>query len=257
MATILIAEDDPSIRAALERALKQQKYQVVSAKDGAEALEMIVKHTPELILLDIMMPHMSGLAICKHLREQGDSTPILIITARHEISERVEGLDAGADDYLPKPFSRDELLARVRALLRRTSVIATQSEGESDTPPAAMQIADLFVDPASRQAKRGERALSLTKTEFDILELLVHNRGRVVPREEIYERIWGYDLSASSKSLDVHIGYLRRKMEADGLPRLLENIHGVGYIIKEPDGQAPGDQVPDDKEPDDKASGDD
>lgn len=230
MATILIAEDDPSIRAALERALKQQKYQVVSAKDGAEALEMIVKHTPELILLDIMMPHMSGLAICKHLREQGDNTPILIITARHEVSERVEGLDAGADDYLPKPFSRDELLARVRALLRRTSVIAAQDQ----TPPAAMQIADLFVDPASRQARRGDQPLSLTKTEFDILELLAHNHGRVLSREDIYERIWGYDLSASSKSLDVHIGYLRRKMEADGMTRLLENIHGVGYIIKDP-----------------------
>ena len=236
MATILIAEDDPSVRASVERALKHEKHTIISTKDGAEALEMILEHKPDLILLDIMMPYMSGIAICKHLRERGNRTPILVITARHEVSDRVEGLDAGADDYMVKPFSVEEMFARIRALLRRTSVnAAAKDSGKDDMPPGPMEVADLVVDPSSREAKRGDTLLDLTKTEFDILELLVFNAGGVLSREDIYQKIWGYEFTTNSKSLDVHVGYLRRKMEADDMPRLLHTVRGVGYIVKEPE----------------------
>lgn len=235
MAVILVAEDDPSVRSSVERALKHQKHTIISAKDGAEALEKIVEKSDilDLIVMDIMMPYMSGIAVCKHLRERGNQIPILIITARHEISDRVAGLDAGADDYMVKPFSLKELFARIRALLRRTSVNVID-DAESYYPPATMQLADLEVDPASRKAKRGDKVLSLTKTEFDILELLVFNAGKVLSREFIYERIWGYNFTSRSKSLDVHVGYLRRKMETDGMDRLLNTVRGVGYIVEAP-----------------------
>jgi len=238
VATILIAEDDPSVRSSLERALKHEKHTIFSAKDGAEALEMVVEHPLDLIVLDIMMPYMNGIAICKHLRERGNRTPILVITARHEVSDRVAGLDAGADDYLIKPFSLEEMFARIRALLRRTSVTVAEDSADAQAP-AAMQVADLTVDPASREARRGDQLLNLTKTEFDLLELLVFNIGKVLSRSDIYERIWGYDFSTNSKSLDVHVGYLRRKMEEDDLPRLLHTVRGVGYIVKEPESTKP------------------
>jgi len=235
VANILVAEDDPSVRSAVERALKHEKHTIISVKDGAEALEKVTEQSDslDLIVMDIMMPFMSGIAVCKYLRERGNQIPILIITARHEISDRVAGLDAGADDYMVKPFSLKELFARIRALLRRTSVnMPDNSEGHQ--PLAAMQLADLSVDPASRRATRDGKALNLTKTEFDILELLVFNAGKVLSREFIYERIWGYDFASHSKSLDVHVGYLRRKMEADGMARLLNTVRGVGYIVEAP-----------------------
>ncbi len=207
-ACLLVAEDDRGVRDALARALRFEGYQVVLADDGAHALELGAEADPDLYLLDIQMPHVDGLSVCRTLRHRGDRTPILVLTARHEVSDRVEGLDAGADDYLVKPFALDELLARVRALLRRSS------------------------DPAARRAIRRGRPLDLTKTEFDLLELLMRNAGIVLRRETIYERIWGYDFETSSKSLDVYIGYLRRKTEAGGEPRLIHTVRGVGYTLR-------------------------
>ena len=221
---LLVAEDDRGVREALERALRFEGYELLTAKDGADALDQVGSAEPDLVILDVMMPHVDGLTVCRRMRERGLKTPVLMLTARHEVSDRVAGLDAGADDYLVKPFALDELLARVRALLRRTEV-------GPDTE--ALVIADLRLDPAARIATRGGRDLELTKTEFDLLELLLHNAGIVLSRDVIYERIWGYDFETSSKSLDVYIGYLRRKTEAEGEERLLHTVRGVGYTVRE------------------------
>jgi two-component system response regulator MprA len=180
---------------------------------------------PDALVLDVMMPVMDGLEVCRRIRQGGDRTPVLMLTARHELSDRVAGLDAGADDYLVKPFALEELLARVRALLRR----ATFDEGDHDL----LKLADLTVDPAARAAYRGERRIDLTKTEFDLLELLVMNRRIVLERGLIYERIWGIDFETTSNSLDVYIGYLRRKTEEGGEPRLIHTVRGVGYVARE------------------------
>lgn len=223
-ATILIAEDDRSVREALERALQFEGYTVHAATNGAEALELLVEVDPEAIILDVMMPSVDGLTACRRMRDKGIQTPVLMLTARHEIADRVAGLDAGADDYLVKPYSLEELLARIRALLRRNGVTGDDSQ--------SFVLGDLRMDLAARRVTRGDVVVELTKTEFDLLELLLHNVDIVLSRDLIYERIWGYDFETGSKSLDVYIGYLRRKLEADGAPRLIHTVRGVGYVAR-------------------------
>lgn len=223
---IFLVEDDRGVRESLARALQFEGYEVASASDGLEALEKLKQASPDVIVLDIMMPRLDGLSVTKRLREKGDSTPILMLTARNEIGDRVVGLDAGADDYLVKPFALDELLARLRALLRRTGVTPAEQN---------MTLEDLTVDLAARTVTRGDRRVTLTKTEFDLLELLVYNAGIVLSRDVILDRIWGYDFETTSNSLEVYIGYLRRKLEAEGEPRLIHTVRGVGYVArKEP-----------------------
>ncbi len=220
---VLVVEDDASVREAVARALRFEGYDVHTATDGNDALVRIDELAPDVVVLDVLMPGTDGLAVCRILRDRGNHVPVLMLTARHEVSDRVAGLDAGADDYLVKPFALDELLARLRALLRRVSV-----SGGSEI----LRVGDLTLDPARRQAWRGTRELGLTKTEFDLLELLLFNAGVVVTRDTIYERIWGFDFETSSKSLDVYIGYLRRKTEADGEARIVHTVRGVGYTAR-------------------------
>jgi two-component system response regulator MprA len=220
---VLVAEDDRSVRDSIVRALTFEGYDVSTAADGAEALVAVLDTQPDVIVLDILMPNVDGLSACRRLRERGDRTPVLMLTARHEVSDRVAGLDAGADDYLVKPFALDELLARLRALLRRTGMSGDDS---------VLRVGDLTLDPPRRQAWRGDRSLELTKTEFDLLELLLFNAGIVLTREQIYERIWGFDFETSSKSLDVYISYLRRKTEEAGESRLIHTVRGVGYTAR-------------------------
>ena len=222
---VLVAEDDKSVREAVTRALTFEGYEVSTAADGAEALMAVLDTQPDVIVLDVLMPHVDGLTACRKLRERGDRTPVLMLTARHEVSDRVAGLDAGADDYLVKPFDLDELLARLRALLRRTSMSGDDGE--------ILRVDDMSLDPARRQVWRGDRELELTKTEFDLLELLMYNAGIVLTRDQIYERIWGFDFETSSKSLDVYISYLRRKTEEAGESRLIHTVRGVGYVARE------------------------
>jgi two-component system, OmpR family, response regulator MprA len=222
-ARILVVEDDPRVRDAVARALRLEGYDVRTAVDGNDGLVQIEAIAPDAIVLDVLMPGTDGLAVCRILRDRGNRTPVLMLTARHEVTDRVAGLDAGADDYLVKPFALDELFARVRALLRRASVTGGDQ---------LLRVDDLSLDPEKRQAWRGERELGLTKTEFDLLELLLFNAGVVVTRDTIYERIWGYEFETSSKSLDVYIGYLRRKTEAGDESRLIHTIRGVGYTVR-------------------------
>lgn len=224
--TLLLAEDDQSVREALDRALTFEGYQVHAVADGAQALEATAEVNPEIIILDVMMPSVDGLTACRRIRENGIRTPVLMLTARHEIADRVAGLDAGADDYLVKPFDLEELLARLRALVRRGSVVDTELVGEK------LLVEDMELDLARREVTRAGQVIDLTKTEFELLALLMHNEGIVLTREVIYERIWGYDFETNSKSLDVYIGYLRRKTEFDGLPRLIHTVRGVGYTAR-------------------------
>ena len=221
---VLIAEDDPSVRKAVQRVLELEKYDVTAVNDGQAALEELGKSRFDLAVLDVMMPFADGLTVCREARHRGIQTPILLLTARVEIGDRVAGLDAGADDYLVKPFVVDELLARCRALLRRSVSSNTQS---------TLTVGNLVLNPLTREVHRGDRELSLTKTEFDLLELLMQQPNTVISREYIYETIWGYDFETNSKSLDVYIGYLRRKTEEEGESRLLYTIRGVGYTVKE------------------------
>ncbi len=223
---ILIADDDRAIRDALDRAIGLEGYEVEVVKDGLAALEAVARCNPDLLILDVMMPNLDGLGVCRALRKQGNRTPILILTARTEVSDRVSGLDAGADDYLPKPFALDELLARTRALLRRTT---TQTESE----PESLTAGGILIEESSRRAWRGERELELTKTEFNLLALLVRNAGIVLSHTTIYEDIWGYDFGPDSKSLAVYVGYLRRKTEAEGEERLVQTVRGIGYTLRE------------------------
>lgn len=220
---VLVVEDDGAVRRAVERALSFEGYDVVSARDGSEALSIILNDHIEAIVLDVMMPIIDGLEVCRRIRARGDTTPILILTARTEVSDRVAGLDAGADDYLVKPFALEELLARLRALLRRSSGDLAE----------LLRVGDMVMDTAAREVRRGDTVVDLTKTEFDLLELLMSNPGIVVDRDTIYDRIWGYDFATSSNSLDVYIGYLRRKTEVDGAPRLIQTVRGVGYVARE------------------------
>jgi len=224
-ARILIAEDDQGVRTSLTRALTFQNYNVTAVNDGAQALEAVNTQLPDLVILDVSMPHVDGLTACRMIREKYRSLPILMLTARHEVSDRVAGLDAGADDYVVKPFALEELSARVRSMLRRTLV----SEETQN-----LVVADLVLDLRSRSAFRGNREMILTKTEFDLLELLMQNVGIVLERDTLYDRIWGFNFETGSRSLDVYIGYLRRKTEEGGEPRILHTIRGVGYIVRPP-----------------------
>jgi two-component system, OmpR family, response regulator MprA len=222
MATrVLVVDDDPAIRSAVSRALRVD-YEVAEASDGAEALEQHARSPADAIVLDLLMPMVGGLEVCRSLRERGDEVPVLVVTARDAVSDRVEGLDAGADDYLVKPFAVEELRARLRALLRRT--------GGGD---GVLRFADVTLDPATREASRGERRLQLTRTEFNLLELFLRNPRQVLTRSQIYERVWGYDFGATSNALWVYIGYLRRKLEENGESRLLQTVRGVGYAFRE------------------------
>ncbi len=221
-----MAEDDSSVRESIGRALAFEGYEVIAVNDGGQALGVLAEQTPDVIMLDVSMPNVDGLSACRRIREKGLRTPILMLTARHEVSDRVAGLDAGADDYLVKPFDLEELLARLRALVRRNSPIDDPAQAD------VMTLGDLTLDPAARSATRGDVQLDLTKTEFDLLELLLFNKQIVVSRETIYEAIWGYDFETNSKSLDVYIGYLRRKTEPDGASRLIHTVRGVGYVAR-------------------------
>ena len=223
---ILVVDDDRAVRESLRRSLAFNGYTVDTAGDGLEALEKVIAGRPDLMVLDVMMPRLDGLEVCRRLRSAGDDLPILVLTARDTVSERVSGLDAGADDYLPKPFALEELLARLRSLLRRTA-------REDDEASEAVSFADLTLDPVTREVTRGERHISLTRTEFALLEMLMSNPRRVLTRSRILEEVWGYDFPTSGNALEVYIGYLRRKTEADGEPRLIHTVRGVGYVLRE------------------------
>ena len=220
---VVVAEDDPSVRNAVERVLDLEGYQVKTANDGNAALDLIVSSKPHAVVMDVMMPFADGLTVTRELRHRGNRTPVLLLTARHEVGDRVAGLDAGADDYLVKPFAVDELLARVRALLRRY---------ESPTSAAVMSIGDLSMDVNKREVKRGGKVLDLTKTEFDLLHILLEQQDIVLSREYLYEHIWGFNFETNSKSLDVYIGYLRRKLDDSGEEKLLHTVRGVGYVMR-------------------------
>jgi two-component system, OmpR family, response regulator MprA len=221
---VLVVDDEPPMRTALTRALELGGFGVDLAANGDEGLSRVSEGGPDLIVLDIMMPVLDGIGVCRRLRERGDRTPVLMLTARDAVADRVEGLEAGADDYLVKPFALEELLARIRALLRRTGTT------EDEEP---LSFADLRLDPVGRQVRRGERELELTRTEYMLLELLLRNPGRVLTREVIFDRGWGYDFGPRSKALDVYIGYLRRKTEAGGEPRVIHTVRGFGYVLRE------------------------
>lgn len=241
---MLLAEDDRAIRHALERALTLEGYRVVAVADGVEAIAQAHRTPPDVLVLDVMMPGIDGLQVCRVLRAEGDSTPILMLTALVETADRIAGLDAGADDYVVKPFDVEEVFARLRALLRRTGPVraADAADGPDGTFPPGIgphtdgrQIAaaGLRVDPQARRAWRGRRELELTRTEFELLELLVRNAGVVLDHSTIYDRIWGYDFGPGSKNLAVYVGYLRRKLDEPGSPQLIHTVRGVGYVLRE------------------------
>ncbi len=223
-ARILVVDDEPAVQSALRRALTLERYDVAEATDGRQALECLGATQYEAIILDVAMPQLDGLQVCRKLRESGDRTPVLMLTARAEVDDRVAGLDAGADDYLVKPFALRELLARVRALLRRGI--------ESDDQESMLTFEDLVLDVRAHEARRGQRTLQLTRTEFLLLELFMRHPRQVLARSVIFESVWGYDFGASSNSLGVYMGYLRRKTELEGEPRLLHTVRGVGYALR-------------------------
>ena len=223
---ILVVDDDRAVRESLRRSLAFNGYTVDLAEDGVEALEAITNERPDALVLDVMMPRLDGLEVCRQLRSTGDDLPILVLTARDTVSERVSGLDAGADDYLPRPFALEELLARLRALLRRTGP-------EDGGDGAVMTFADLTLDPSTRDVHRGDRLISLTRTEFSLLEMLIANPRRVLTRSRILEEVWGFDFPTSGNALEVYVGYLRRKTEAEGESRLIHTVRGVGYVLRE------------------------
>ncbi|WP_216209845.1 response regulator transcription factor [Amycolatopsis aidingensis] len=225
---ILVVDDDRAVRESLRRSLEFNGYQVELASDGAQALDAIVANRPDAMVLDVMMPRLDGLEVARRLRSTGDDLPILVLTARDTVSDRVSGLDAGADDYLPKPFALEELLARLRALLRRAS-----AENQADQDAETLSFADLTLDPGTREVRRGERAISLTRTEFALLELFLTYPKHVLTRSRILEEVWGYDFPTSGNALEVYVGYLRRKTEADGEPRLIHTVRGVGYVLRD------------------------
>ncbi|MFF8830020.1 response regulator transcription factor [Streptomyces sp. NPDC015131] len=225
-ARVLVVDDDPEVRAAVEDGLAVEGYDTRGAGDGLAALSEVAAWQPDVIVLDVMMPVLDGLAVCRRLRALGDRTPVIVLTALDSVSERVDGLDAGADDYLVKPFALDELTARLRALLRRAA-----PEPEGAEPPLA--FGDLVVDPETRTGSRAGRPLEFSRTEFALLDLLLRHPRQVLPREVILERVWGQDFGPDSNSLAVYVGYLRRKLEAAGEPRLVHTVHGVGYRLDE------------------------
>jgi len=222
---VLVVEDDPAVRASLERSLEFEGYEVVTAVDGADGLVAVSRHHPDAVLLDLGLPRVDGLEVCRRLRAEGDGTPILKLTARESTRDRVTGLDAGADDYLPKPFALEELLARLRALLRRRPVVAGGG-------PDEVSFADLRLSPSRREASRGDRDLTLTRTEFDLLELFLRHPRQVLTRAQLLHQVWNFDFDPGSNILEVYVGYLRRKLEQAGEPRLLHTVRGVGYVLK-------------------------
>ena len=221
---ILVVDDEPAVRASLERALRLEGYDIALAADGTEALAALEKDGTDAVVLDVMMPGVDGLEVCRTMRRSGDRTPVLMLTARDAVSDRVAGLDAGADDYVVKPFALDELLARLRALLRRSGVSAGGQ---------ALRFADLELDPVSHQVRRGDRVIDLTRTEFALLELFMLHPRQVLTRPVIFDRVWGYDFGPGSNSLEVYVSYLRRKTEAEGEPRLLHTVRGIGYVLRD------------------------
>jgi two-component system response regulator MprA len=221
---ILVVDDERAVRESLRRALELEGYRVELAEDGEEALQRLGTAPPDAAILDVLMPGIDGLEVCRRLRADGNALPVLMLTARAEVDSRVAGLDAGADDYLPKPFALAELLARLRALLRRA--------GNGDDADV-LRFSDLELDLGTREVRRGARAIDLTRTEFALLELFLRNPRQVLTRSIIFERVWGYDFGPTSNSLDVYIGYLRRKTEEGGTPRLIHTIRGIGYALRE------------------------
>ena len=223
---ILVVDDERAVRESLRRALELEGYEIELAEEGREALQRLAREDqPDAVILDVLMPGVDGLEVCRTLRSQGSRLPVLMLTARTQVEDRVEGLDAGADDYLTKPFAREELLARVRALLRRS--------GDDGASGDKLSFADLELDPGTREVTRGDERIELTRTEFSLLELFLRNPRQVLTRSVIFERVWGYDFGFASNSLDVYIGYLRRKTEASGKPRLIHTVRGVGYALRE------------------------
>ena len=220
---LLVVDDDASVREALALVLGIDGFDVTTAEDGREAIRTLERRQTDAVILDVLMPGLDGLEVCRRMRARGDRTPVLMLTARAEVSERVAGLEAGADDYLAKPFAREELIARLRALLRRTGW-----QGDEEV----LRFEDLVLDPLAHAARRGERELELTRTEFLLLELLMSHPRQVLTRTIIFDRVWGYDFGPSSNSLEVYIGYLRRKTEAGGERRLVHTVRGVGYVLR-------------------------
>jgi two-component system response regulator MprA len=220
---LLVVDDDPSVREALALVLDLNGFEVTTAVDGREAIRTLSLDSPDAVILDVLMPDLDGLEVCRRMRATGNRTPVLMLTARAEVSERVAGLEAGADDYLAKPFAREELIARLRALLRRTG-------WEGDEP--SLRFEDLELDPLAHEARRAGRLLELTRTEFLLLELLLRHPRQVLTRSTIFDRVWGYDFGPASNSLEVYVGYLRRKTEADGEPRLVHTVRGIGYVLR-------------------------
>jgi two-component system, OmpR family, response regulator MprA len=222
---VLVVDDEPSVRSSLSRALELKRYRVDLAIDGSQALQILEGQRMDAIVLDLMMPGIDGLEVCRRMRAGGDTTPILMLTARDAVGDRVAGLDAGADDYLVKPFALDELLARLRAILRRSDERRERAE--------LLRFSDLVLDTGAHEVRRGERAIEFTRTEFLLMELFMRHPRQVLGRGAIFEQVWGYDFGSSSNSLGVYIGYLRRKLEAGGEPRLLHTLRGVGYVLRE------------------------
>ena len=220
---ILVVDDDLAVCRSIDRALRLEGYEVATVATGHEALDAVAQNSPDALVLDLQLPDLDGLQVCRRIREAGNDTPILMLTARHGIDDRVQGLDAGADDYLVKPFALEELLARLRALLRR------RFEGEG----GLLRFGELTLDLASREAHRGERAFVLTRIEFDLLELFLRHPRQVLTREVLLNRVWGFDFDSGTNSLAVYVGYLRRKTEAGGEPRCIHTVRGVGYVLKD------------------------
>lgn len=224
---MLVVDDEPALREALQSSLEFEGYKVVTANDGQAALDAIAADTYDAVLLDVMMPRLDGLTACRRLRASGNHIPVLMLTARDAVGDRVSGLDAGADDYLVKPFELDELLARVRALLRRGALSSTPAEG-ADT----LTYGDLRMDLATREVMRGDRRLDLTRTEYLLMELFLAHPRQVLTRDQILSEVWGFDFEPTSNSLDVYVMYLRRKTEAGGQPRVIHTVRGVGYVLR-------------------------
>jgi two-component system response regulator MprA len=222
---VLLVEDDPAVRGAVERALRHAGHQPALAADGVRALEQATAVPYDAVVLDLGLPGLDGLEVCRRLRAAGNQVPVLMLTARAAVSERVSGLDAGADDYLVKPFALDELLARLRALERRTP-----SNGQVR---GQLRFGELVIDRDAMTCRRGDREIQLSRTEYQLLELLLANQGKVLSRDVIFDKVWGYDFGPESNSLDVYVGYLRRKLEADGEPRIIHTVRGVGYVMRE------------------------
>jgi len=225
MAQVLVVDDEPAVRRALERALRLDKYEVELAVDGEEALDRLAERPVDAVILDVMMPGVDGLEVCRRMRAAGDRTPVLMLTARDAIDDRVLGLDVGADDYLVKPFALRELQARLRALLRRM--------GDEDDGGETLRFGDLVLDPVAHEVHRGDRLIELSKTEFLLLELFMKHPRQVLTRSTIFENVWGYDFGPTSNALGVYIGYLRRKTEEGGEPRLLHTVRGIGYVLRD------------------------